>query len=150
MLAWPYGYPMVMSSYRFSDPDEGPPSTQAVDEQGRCTAAWVCEHRDPAIASMVGFRRQTHGQPVTGWTQLNPSAIAFSRGDRGFVALNAGTSVVNARVSVGLAPGRYRDLLGSAIGAEEERGDLIVAADQTMTISLPPMSAIATHVGVVK
>jgi alpha-amylase len=149
MLAWPYGYPMVMSSYRFSDPDGGPPSTQAVDEQGSCTAAWVCEHRDSAIAAMVGFRRQTHGQPVTGWTQLSPSAIAFSRGDSGFVALNAGTSVVNARVPVGLAPGRYRDLLGHAIGAEEEQGDLIVAEDQTVTISLPPMSAIAAHAGAV-
>ena len=137
MLAWPYGYPMVMSSYRFSDSDQGPPSAQPVDEAGNCSAEWVCEHRDPAIAAMVGFRRQTHGQPVTGWTQLSSSAIAFSRGDAGFVAINAGTSAVSARVAVGLAPGRYRDILG--------KGDLIVGEDQTMTISLPPMSAIATH-----
>ena len=137
MLAWPYGYPMVMSSYRFSDSEEGPPSTQPVDEHGNCNAEWVCEHRDPAIAAMVGFRRQTHGQPVTGWTQLNTSAIAFSRGDSGFVAINAGTSAISAQVPVGLAPGRYRDILG--------KGDLIVGEDQTVTISLPPMSAIATY-----
>jgi alpha-amylase len=142
MLAWPYGYPKVMSSYRFSDSDQGPPSTPAVDDNGLCGAEWVCEHRDPAIAAMVDFRRQTHGQPMTDWTQLNLSAIAFSRGDSGFVAINAGTSAVNARISVGLAPGRYQDLLG--------RGDLIVGEDQTVTISLPPMSAIATHVGVAK
>jgi alpha-amylase len=136
MLAWPYGYPMVMSSYRFSDSEEGPPSTQPVDEAGNCSAEWVCEHRDSKIAAMVGFRRQAYGQPVTGWTQLDPSAIAFSRGDSGFVAINAGTSAVSARVPVGLAPGRYRDLFGSS--------DLIVGEDQTVTISLPPMSAIAT------
>jgi alpha-amylase len=150
MLAWPYGYPMVMSSYRFGDSEQGPPSTQPAGEQGSCSAEWVCEHRDPAIAAMVGFRRQTHGQPMTDWTQLNSSAIAFSRGDSGFVAINAGPSVANARVSVGLAPGRYRDLLWSANGAEDERRDLIVGEDQTVAISLPPMSAIATHIGAVK
>jgi alpha-amylase len=123
MLAWPYGYPMVMSSYHISDSEHGPPSTQAVGEAGNCSAEWVCEHRDPAIAAMVGFRRQTHGQPMTGWTQLNPSAIAFSRGEAGFVAINAGTSAVSASISVGLAPGRYRDLFGSG----------------------PPMSATATY-----
>jgi len=74
---------------------------------------------------------------VTGWTQLNTSAIAFSRGDSGFVAINAGTSAISAQVPVGLAPGRYRDILG--------KGDLIVGEDQTVTISLPPMSAIATY-----
>lgn len=137
MLAWPYGYPMVMSSYRFSDSDQGPPSAPPVDDQGNCSAEWVCEHREPAIAAMVGFRKQTHGQPVTGWTALNSSAIAFSRGDAGFLAINAGTSAVSARVTVGLAPGRYRDILG--------KGDLIVAEDHTVTLSLPPMSAIATH-----
>jgi alpha-amylase len=137
MLAWPYGYPKIMSSYRFSDSDQGPPSAQPVDEQGNCSAEWVCEHRDPAIAAMVGFRRQVQGQPVTGWTQLNTSAIAFSRGDSGFVAINAGTSAISAQVPVGLAPGRYHDILG--------KDDLIVGEDQTVTISLPPMSAIATH-----
>jgi alpha-amylase len=137
MLAWPYGYPMVMSSYRFSDSEHGPPSTQPMGEAGNCSAEWVCEHRNPAIAAMVGFRRQTQGQPMTDWMQLNPSAIAFSRGDSGFVAINAGTSAVSARVPVGLAPGRYRGLLG--------KGELTVDDDQSMTISLPPMSAIATY-----
>jgi len=142
MLAWPYGYPMVMSSYRFSDSEHGPPSTQAVGDEGSCSAEWVCEHRASAIATMVGFRGQTHGQPMTGWTQLNSSAIAFSRANAGFVAINAGISTVDAQVPVGLAPGRYRDILS--------KGDLIVGEDQTMTISLPPMSAIATHAGAVQ
>lgn len=147
MLAWPYGYPKVMSSYRFSDTDEGPPSTPPVDEYGGCSSEWVCEHRAPAIAAMVGFRNQADGQPVTNWTQLSPSAIAFSRGDRGFVAINAGASTVQAQVPTGLAPGRYQALLGSA---EEQRDELLVGDDQTVTVSLPPMSAIATHAGVLQ
>ncbi len=150
MLAWPYGYPMVMSSYRFSDSDQGPPSTRPVDEQGRCSAEWVCEHRDPAVAAMVGFRNQTQGEPVTNWTQLSPAAIAFSRGDSGFVAINAGTSAVTARVSVGLSPGRYTDILGSDNGPGGAPAELVVEDDRFVTIVLPPMAAIATHAGAVE
>lgn len=139
MLAWPYGYPMIMSSYRFSDSDQGPPSSPPVVEQGHCDAAWVCEHRDPAIAAMVGFRNQVHGQPVTDWTQIDQAAIAFSRGDRGFVAINAGASAVTVVVTVGLMPGRYRNIVGET--------DLIVSKDRSVTLLLPPMSAVAAHAG---
>lgn len=33
MLAWPYGYPKVMSSYGFSNGDQGPPA-QSVYQNG--------------------------------------------------------------------------------------------------------------------
>lgn len=150
MLAWPYGYPMVMSSYRFSDSDQGPPSTRPVDEQGRCNAEWVCEHRDPDIAAMVGFRNRTTGQPVTDWSELNAAAVAFSRGDRGFVAINAGKTAVEGRVPVGLAPGRYRNILVSENATDDAAGDLIVGPDGFVTVSLPPMSAIATDTGALR
>jgi len=150
MLAWPYGYPRIMSSYRFSEHGQGPPMTKPVDDQGNCSAEWVCEHRNPAIAAMVDFRAKTRGQPVTGWTQIDTSAIAFSRSDSGFVAINAGNSAVTAQVPVGLKPGLYRDLLRNTESDNAEGDDLLVGEDQTVTISLPPMSAIATHKGVIK
>jgi alpha-amylase len=150
MLAWPYGYPMVMSSYRFGDSDQGPPSTQPVDENGRCSAEWVCEHRDPAIAAMVGFRNQTRGQTVTNWTSVSPAAIAFSLGDRGFLAINAGTSEVTARVPVGLLPGRYTDILGIDNGPGGAPAELVVEDDRFVTIVVPPMTAVATHTGTVE
>jgi len=150
MLAWPYGYPMVMSSYHFSDSDQGPPSTRPVNDQGSCSAEWVCEHRDPAIAAMVGFRSQTFGQPIRDWVELNPAAIAFSRGDQGFIAINAGQTAVDGRVPVSLAPGRYRNILGSEDAANEAAGDLTVGEDGFVTVSLPPMSALATHAGALR
>jgi alpha-amylase len=149
MLAWPYGYPMIMSSFRFSDSDQGPPSTRPVDEQGHCSAEWVCEHRDLAITAMIGFRNQTLGQPVTGWAVLNPSAIAFSRGDLGFVAINAGATATKARVRVGLAPGRYLNILAPAFGVDAEH-ELTVGDDQELAVFLPPMSAIAILAGASK
>lgn len=148
MLAWPYGYPKVMSSYQFDDSDQGPPSIRPVGSDGACNREWVCEHRSPAIVAMVGFRNRTDGQPVTGWRQLGPSAIAFSRGDRGFVAINAGQVAVSASVPVGLAPGRYRNLLEGAVGADGSvQAELVVDREQNVLITLPPLSAIATDAG---
>lgn len=67
MLAYPYGRPDIMSSYRFESTDQGPPS----DTKGQtrpslksdlsgCAEGWICEHRWQGIAAMVGFRNATH------------------------------------------------------------------------------------------
>jgi alpha-amylase len=47
MLAHPYGYPKVMSSYAFSDHDAGPPSSAVHSGSSlNCDKGqWVCEHR---------------------------------------------------------------------------------------------------------
>merc|ERR1719382_2303604 len=69
MLAHPYGYPKVMSSYYFDSHDQGPPSSpvhggssvacgaQPNDVTAPAGGAWVCEHRWTPIANMVGWRR---------------------------------------------------------------------------------------------
>lgn len=69
MLAWPYGTPRVMSSYRFSDPEQGPPMdtlgnirTVAFDNAGACSNGWVCEHRRRPIYKMVTFRNIVDGE----------------------------------------------------------------------------------------
>ena len=147
MLAWPYGYPKVMSSYTFDDSNQGPPPSSPHDSQGGCPEEWVCEHRAPAIAAMVDFRKRTQGQPVQNWTQLSPAAIAFSRGDSGFVAINAGPDKVNLTVATGLTPGQYCDILGLVGGLACSTGSLEIDQDGNLSIALPPMSAIATHSG---
>lgn len=60
MLAYPYGFAQVMSSYYFDDSDVGPPhddNDQAADvtinADGSCGGGWVCEHRWNPIAKMV-------------------------------------------------------------------------------------------------
>ena len=147
MLAWPYGYPKVMSSYSFEDSNQGPPSSSPNAGEGDCSAGWECEHRIPAIAAMVDFRKRTQGQPVQNWTQLSPAAIAFSRGDSGFVAINAGPDKVNLTVATGLTPGQYCDILGLVGGSACSTGSLEIDQDGNLLIALPPMSAIATHPG---
>uniref|UniRef100_A0A1I7XIS3 alpha-amylase n=1 Tax=Heterorhabditis bacteriophora TaxID=37862 RepID=A0A1I7XIS3_HETBA len=62
MLAWPYGYPRVMSSFFFNQQNQGPPNFGA--NSGYATTSpifnsdltcdsksgWVCEHRWPSIS----------------------------------------------------------------------------------------------------
>ena len=162
MLAQPYGYPSIMSSYAFdrnsqAGRDAGPPSNAAGETNSvACTARmetatigqWVCEHRDPAIARMVGFRRAVAGTAITHWWDNGSNAIAFSRGDRGFVALNRETAAVTATIATGLAPGTYCDLLtGGRLAASCAGTSVIVDAAGTVRLTLESSSAIAIHTG---
>jgi alpha-amylase len=140
MLAQPYGYPSILSSYAFSCPPEnsmGPPS----DAQGWTTAVtcgdgqWVCEHRDPSILNMVSFRHVVAGSDINHWWDNGANAIAFSRGTRGFVAINNGTNPLDTTVSTGMAAGTYLDLLTSS--------SVVVDAVGAIHLTLSPRSASA-------
>ena len=56
-----------MSSYEFSNKDQGPPS----DANGKTNNAtcfsggWRCEHRWQVVANMVGFHNAAYGTSVT-------------------------------------------------------------------------------------
>jgi alpha-amylase len=157
MLAEPYGYPSVLSSYAFNCPSQnsmGPVSdgdgwTLPVVCAGSLEAAtipgqWVCEHRDPSIRMMVGFRHVVAGTDQNHWWDDGANAIAFSRGDKGFVAINNGATAAVATVSTGVSPGTYCDLLTGGIAAGSCVGtSVVVDATGAVQINLPAGSAIA-------
>lgn len=68
MLSWLHGYPRVMSSYRFTDGNEGPPHDEnynikpVIVKENLCSNGWVCEHRWREIYSMVQFREVVQGE----------------------------------------------------------------------------------------
>ena len=160
MLAQPYGYPSILSSYAFACPSgnaTGPPSdasgntsdlTCASSFETAAVGQWVCEHRDPVIAPMVAFRRSVAGTPVTGWWDDGANAIAFSRGDRGFVALNLEDTTVTVDATSPLAPGTYCDVLtgGVADGACVGRSVVVDSAGRVQ-LGLEAGTAVAIHVG---
>ena len=137
MLAWPYGAPDVHSGYEFSDPDAGPP------DGGRVSACyqdgWTCQHAWPEITAMVGFRYATRGEPVTDWWDNGGNAIAFGRGDSGFVVVNHEDATLEQRLTTSLPAGEYCDVLGG--------GSVTVGDDGTLTASLAPHTALALHTG---
>jgi len=118
MLAHPYGKPLVMSSYDFSDGDQGPPA----DAQGNtrsplsthastCTDGWICEHRRSPIVQMVQLRKVAGDAPLVNWWSNGQNQIAFGRGDRAFVVINRETQPLTHTFQTSLPPGRYCDLL---------------------------------------
>jgi alpha-amylase len=162
MLAQPYGYPSVMSSYAFdrtSTPgrDMGPPSTAGATNDVVCAASleaaaaigtWVCEHRDPVILRMVGFRRAVAGTEPNLWWDNGANAIAFSRGDRGFVAISRESAAVTATIPTGLPAGTYCDVLtGGKAGAGCAGTSVTVDAVGAVQLTLAANTAIAVHAG---
>lgn len=116
MLAWPYGVPRVMSSYSWDQDIQGgkdkndwvgPPQNKngeiadvALNNDGTCGGGWVCEHRWRQIYSMIKFRNVVKGTNVTGWWDNGKDQIAFSRGDKGFIAINNDDKPLIATIKV--------------------------------------------------
>ena len=150
MLAQPYGYPSILSSYGFACPagnSMGPPSdangwttavTCASSLETAMVGQWVCEHRDPYILNMVSFRRVVAGSDINHWWDNGANAIAFTRGDKGFVAINGGTTVLDTTVATNMSAGTYLDLLST--------DTIVVDSTRAVRISLAPKSASAIDV----
>ena len=161
MLAQPYGYPKVMSSYAFDAGPVGrtigPPSdaTGATLDVTCATAMeearigdWVCEHRDPAIAGMVEFRRVVAGTGITDWWDNGANAIAFSRGDKGFVALSLEAATVTVDVASSLPQGTYCDALtGGLAGGTCAGRSIIIDSGGRVQLDLETHTGVAIHVG---
>lgn len=161
MLAQPYGYPSVLSGYAFNQTqagrDGGPPSdASGATNPVACAASlesavpgdWVCEHRDPSIARMIGFRRAVAGSDLNRWWDNGANAIAFSRGAAGFVAISRESAPVAASVPSGLPAGSYCDVLtGGRVGGACAGTRVEVDAGGAVQLTLAPNSAIAIHAG---
>jgi alpha-amylase len=170
MLAWPYGYPSVMSSYGFDrgtgpGRDSGPPtdgmgSTHPVYDNGAtepscapgpytsATKGWICEHRSRYVAGMVGFRKAAGDAPVAGFWTNGANQIAFSRGDRAFLVVNHEPAALTETLPTGLAAGQYCDVLSGEKADDACSGTVItVDAAGSATFQVPAETAVAIHVG---
>lgn len=156
MLAQPYGYPSILSAYAFVRPQEnsmGPPSdangwTLPVACASRLETAaddqFVCEHRDPYILNMVAFRKYVAGTDQNHWWDDGYNAIAFSRGSKGFVAINREGTTVTAKVGTGMPPGAYCDLLtGGLVNGACAGTPVAVDTTGAVQLNLQPNTAIA-------
>lgn len=140
MLAYPYGYPMLMSSFAFDADDDPVPLTSPHDDASGCSTDWVCEHRRSTAATMVAFRRETAGLPVAHW-HASGDIVSFSRGDRGHVVINVGEKAANVALRTSLPDGKFTDRLegettvvvdaGHANIAIEPRSSLVFLTEET-------------------
>ncbi|OLD03523.1 MAG: hypothetical protein AUI99_04375 [Gemmatimonadetes bacterium 13_1_40CM_3_69_22] len=155
-LAQPYGYPSILSSYAFDCPagnSMGPPSDAAGNTNSVTCASsletatigqWVCEHRDPYIRNMVRFRRVVAGTDINHWWDDGSNAIAFSRGDKGFVAISREAAAVDTTIGTGMPAGTYCDILtGGLAGAACAGTSFVVDAAGAVHFHLAANSSIA-------
>nr|AHX03180.1 Der f 4 allergen [Dermatophagoides farinae] len=133
MLAWNYGIPRVMSSYFWDqiirdgkDVNDwvGPPTDQHgnilsvhPNPDMTCNHEWICEHRWREIYNMVKFKLIAGQEPVNNWWDNGDNQIAFSRGNRAFIAINLQKNGndhdknLQKRLQTGLPPGIYCDII---------------------------------------
>jgi alpha-amylase len=160
MLAQPYGYPSILSSYAFDRPaqnDMGPPSDAngntndvvcATSLETAAAGQWVCEHRDAYILRMVSFRHVVAGADINHWWDDGANAIAFSRGDKGFVAINHENAPLTVTLTSGLAAGTYCDLLTGGLGASGCAGtEVSVGADHSIQLNISANTAVVLDAG---
>ena len=163
-LSYPYGYPRVMSSYPFVDTDAGPPGegpdTDPVYDGADdgpdpdCFEEWVCEHRWPAIAGMVGFHNFTAPNFfVSDWWSNNRDQIAFGRGELGFVVINASDQPLQRTFQTSLPAGAYCNVVEAGVDALAAYGGecagtvFEVDGAGQMALEVAPMDAVAFHIG---
>ena len=138
-LAWPYGMPRVMSSYAFDDTEAGPPSDGSGNTNDvSCSGDWVCEHRWRQIYNMAVFHNAVLGTDVENWRAITANAIAFSRGNRGFIVINNEDYEISETFNTGMPDGEYCDVI-SCEGSSPPCGDCrSVTVDGGMaSISVP-------------
>nr|XP_027798927.1 pancreatic alpha-amylase isoform X2 [Marmota flaviventris] len=126
MLAHPYGFTRVMSSYRWpryfvngQDVNDwvGPPNNNGVTKEvtinpdTTCGNDWVCEHRWRQIRNMVIFRNVVDGQPFQNWWDNGSNQVAFGRGNKGFIVFNNDDWSLSTTLQTGLPGGTYCDVI---------------------------------------
>ncbi|SDL08290.1 alpha-amylase [Tessaracoccus oleiagri] len=144
MLAVDYGTPVLYSGYAFSDRDAGAPQTDGrVDDAVCATSDEPADGEfrclDAQQAAMAAWRAQVGDAPVA--NQLaDGRLLAFDRGALGLAAFNADKSEeATVELTTGLPDGSYCDVLSDDCSIE--------VADGRVSVTVPPMGAVALHVG---
>ncbi|MBO6574223.1 MAG: alpha-amylase family protein [Rhodothermales bacterium] len=155
LLAVGYGRPRVMSSYRFDFGDQGPPADADEnilrvngDDGIGCGDERVCEHRWPMVLGMVGFEAATRGQDVMRLQEGGADRVAFTRGDRGWVAFNRSAEPWEVVHQTGLPGTRYCDVAqGPPTDTDGGCAGGSVRVDAGMvSATVPPGGLVAIHV----
>ncbi|MBX6748831.1 MAG: alpha amylase C-terminal domain-containing protein [Micromonosporaceae bacterium] len=148
MLAYPYGTPVVMSSFTFTNPEAGPPATSnGTTTPVSCGSGWECEHRIRAIANLVEFHNTVAGTPVTQWWTNGNNQIAFGRGNNGYVVFNRDGTPLTRTFQTSLPAGTYCDVAnGDFTGGACTGPTVTVNGSGLFTATVPANGMLALHV----
>lgn len=155
MLALPYGEAQIHSGFRFVDITQDAPSGSPYDASGnpKINVEWDFVHRWSDISNMVKFRSTVAGQGLLNFTNGTANQIAFSRGAKGFLAINNDTVAWTATFQTGLPAGTYCNVVhGLLSGGTCTSDSYVVSSSGTITATIPAnngstVPAIALYIG---
>ncbi|NXY27380.1 AMYP amylase, partial [Pomatorhinus ruficollis] len=116
MLAHPYGFTRVMSSFRWPRYFENGKK----QEKQLLLLPAACGFRAVAgsvtdvacvFRNMVIFRNVVDGEPFSNWWDNGSNQVAFGRGNKGFIIFNNDDWNMNVYVQTGLPAGTYCDVI---------------------------------------
>ncbi|KFJ01690.1 alpha-amylase family glycosyl hydrolase [Bifidobacterium thermacidophilum] len=156
MLAYGYGTPRLMSGYKFDNRDAGAPgatdtTVPDVDMNKACstnTGDWNCEQRWTSTRGMIKFHNyvgDTAVSPVKDWQSNGNDSIAFSRGTKGFLALNNGTKALDVTYDTTLPDGEYCNVFST-----QDCSQTVTVSGGKVKTTIPARSAIALYGGATK
>ena len=108
-----------------------------VNSDDTCGNGWVCEHRWRQIYNMANFRNVVGFEQVKNWWDNGNNQIAFSRGSKGFIAINNEDYQMNMSLQSGLPSGQYCDIIsGNKVNGQCTGKVITVNGDGTVNLSI--------------
>lgn len=153
MLAYDYGTPRLLSDYKYDVNDDGAPGATEtavpdVDFDEACSTKdgdWNCQQRWTTTRGMIAFHNYVDGTSVSDWQDDGANNIAFSRGDKGFVAINNSTEDKEAEYATSMPDGEYCDVY-----AVQDCSKTVTVSGGKVKTTVPAMQAVAIYGGATK
>jgi alpha-amylase len=147
LLASGYGSPQIFSSFSWTTTDDSPPANAngLITDTDCGSASWVCTHRNAGIAGMIGWHHYVGDAKRHHFYTDDANVIAFSKGNRGWVAFNNNLSANKTiTVQTGLPPGTYCDVVhGKKNNGACTGPTLTVTASGFVTVTIKALDAVA-------
>ncbi len=145
MLARGYGTPQVYASFAFTGNDDSPPADAGgFITNTDCNHGWVCVDRNTGVANLVGWHNYVGDAKVANWADDGVNLIAFSRGNRGWIALNNGDAAKTMTFKTGLPRVTYCDVIHGNLSAGHCTGPTVRVDSHGMArVTVPAKDAVA-------
>jgi alpha-amylase len=137
----------VYASFAFTNSDDSPPSdANGFITNTDCANGWICTDR--TVASLVGWHNYAGAAPQANWYDDAVNLIAFSRGNRAWIAINNETAPVTRTFATGLPRGRYCDVIHGDAARGGCTGPVVtVGSGGQATITVPAKDSVAIDGG---
>jgi alpha-amylase len=149
MLAYGYGTPQVYSGFVFAASEDSPPANaDGFVTDTDCDNGWACTHRSRGVANLVDFHNYVGNARVRNMYDDGANLIAFSRGSKGWIAINNHQAPQTHTFQTGLPAGSYCDVIHGTFSKSGHSTSctgptVSVGEDGQATVTIPAHDSVA-------